>query len=249
MVGPQVMMSEYTPNGSIFLSEPASEIEAVLFDMDGVLVDSVPLHIKAWNTALADHGLPLLDRAAYVTALGRTNMDMIGKFLGRHGLDLSLESRREVVQSKERFFRLSIKEEALPLPGVVEWLEFLSKKHIRCAVASSGEMANVVAVLDALKLSDYFAAVLSGARLPKSKPDPSLFLHAAASVGAEPIRCLVVEDAPAGIQAAKAARMLCCALSTTCLPDELGQADLVLANLGAVDPASIFVDAAPDFMR
>ncbi len=242
-------MVERTPNGSIFLSEPPGEIEAVLFDMDGVLVDSVPLHIQAWNSTLADHGLPLLDRAAYLTALGRTNMDMIGKFLGRHGLDLSLESRREIVQSKERIFRFSIKEQAQAFPGVIEWLEFLSKKHIRCAVASSGEMANVVAVLDSLKLSDYFAAVLSGARLPKSKPHPSLFLYAAASVGAEPTRCLVVEDAPAGIQAAKAAHMLCCALSTTCLPDELRQADMVLANLGAVDPASLFVDTAPDFMR
>jgi beta-phosphoglucomutase-like phosphatase (HAD superfamily) len=104
-------------------------------------------------------------------------------------------------------------------------------------------------VLDALQLSDYFAAILSGARLPKSKPDPALFLQAAASVAAEPSKCLVVEDAPAGIQAAKAANMLCCALSTTCSADELRQADIVLADLAAADPACLFTDVIPNSPR
>lgn len=242
-------ISELAGNHSIFLSKPASEIKAVLFDMDGVLVDSVPLHVMAWNTALTSYGLPLLDHAAYMTALGRTNMDMIVRFLGRHNIELPLETRREIVQAKERFFRSNIREEAQAMPGVAAWLEFLTIEHIPCAVASSGEMANVVAVLDALHLSDYFAAILSGARLPRSKPDPALFLRAAASVDTEPTKCLVVEDAPAGIQAAKAAHMVCCALSTTCSPDELSEADILLANLGAADPASLFLDAASNSVR
>jgi len=237
-----MMTLEQVSIHSVFLSKPKAEIEAVLFDMDGVLVDSIPLHVTAWNTALGDAGLPPLDHAAYMNALGRTNMEMIVMFLARHNLQLPFANRRELVDAKERIFRARIKDEARALPGVHAWLEFLRIKHIRCAVASSGEMANVVAVLDSLQLSDYFASVLSGARLPKSKPDPALFLLAAASVGAEPGKCLVVEDAPAGIQAAKAAHMLCCALSVTCPPDELQQADILLENLGAVDPASLFTD-------
>jgi len=225
---------------SIFLTNPRREIEAVLFDMDGVLVDSVPLHVEAWNTALGEYGLPPLDYSAYMTALGRTNMDMIVRFLGRNNIELPMSRRRELVERKEQFFRSRIRDNAQAMPGVLDWLNFLAENRIRCAVASSGEMANVVAVLDALHLSDYFSSVLSGARLPKSKPDPMLFALAAASVGAEASKCLVVEDAPAGIEAAKAAHMLCCALFTTCSPEALAQADILLKNLAAADPASLF---------
>ena len=128
------------------------------------------------------------------------------------------------------------------MPGVINWLEFLRKKQIPCSVASSGEMANIVAVLDLLSLSDYFASILSGARLPASKPDPLIFTLAAASLGVRAEKCLVVEDAPAGIQAAKSANMLCCALATTCSPAELGQADILLENLARAEPDSLFAD-------
>jgi HAD superfamily hydrolase (TIGR01509 family) len=245
-MGCEVMsISQGALKPSVFLSKSGQEIAAVLFDMDGVLADSVPLHVSAWNSALQEYGLPLLDRGAYLTALGRTNLDMIGKFLGRHDRELPLSSRKEIVATKERLFRGLIKDEMRIMPGVIDWLEFLREKHIRCSVASSGEMANIVAVLDALHLSDYFLSVLSGARLPASKPDPTLFTLAAASLGARVDRCLVVEDAPAGIQAAKAANMLCCALSTTCSPDELRQADFLLENLAQAAPASFFTDGLP----
>ena len=169
-------------------------------------------------------------------------MDMVVRFLGKHGIELPLAARKGIVAAKEQIFRELLKDHARALPGVMQWLEFLSERHIRCALASSGEMANVVAVLEALQLSDYFAAILSGARLPRSKPDPALFLLAAAAVGTEPGKCLVVEDAPAGVQAAKAAGMVCCAVSTTCSADELQQADILLPNLGAADPASLFTE-------
>lgn len=240
--------SEHSLGNSIFLANPEREVEAVIFDMDGVLVDSVPLHVKAWNATLGEYGLPSLDYSAYLTALGRTNMDMIVKFLGRNHVDLPVTTRREIVERKERFFRSRIQEEAQAMPGVLDWLRFLANKRIRCAVASSGEMANIVAVLDALDLSDYFSSVLSGARLPKSKPDPMLFSLAAASLGVRPEKCLVIEDAPAGIQAAKAANMLCCALSTTCSSDLLSQADFLLENLAQIEPASLFkeITSAPE---
>lgn len=240
--------SERAPSHSIFLTNVEREVEAVLFDMDGVLVDSVPLHVKAWNATLGEYGLPSLDYGAYMTALGRTNMEMIVRFLGRNQIELPLPAQKEIVESKERFFRSRIKDEAQAMPGVIDWLAFLTEKRIPCAVASSGEMANIVAVLDTLQLSDYFSSVLSGARLPKSKPDPTLFSLAAASLGARPEKCLVIEDAPTGIQAAKAANMLCCALSTTCSSDLLSQADFLLENLAQIEPASLFksMTSAPE---
>ncbi len=238
-------ISQGALRSSVFLSKLGREVEAVLFDMDGVLADSVPLHVNAWNYALQEYKLPLLDRAAYLTALGRTNLDMIEKFLGRYGIHLALGYRKEIVAVKEHRFRELVKGDVQTLPGVIDWLEFLQQKYIPCAVASSGEMANIVVVLDALHLADYFLSILSGALLPASKPDPMLFLLAAASLGANANKCLVVEDAPAGIQAAKAASMLCCGLSTTCSPEHLGQADILLQNLADVDPASLFADARP----
>ena len=210
-----MLISEEAPKHSVFLCGPKREIEAILFDMDGVLVDSVPLHIKAWNSALKEYNLPPLDRNAYLAALGRTNLDMMAKYLDLHHTDLPLSSSKEIVAKKERLFRALIRNDAKTMPGVMDWLEFLRKKQIRCSVASSGEMANIVAVLESLRLSDYFTSILSGARLPAGKPDPMLFTLAAASLGVRPEKCLVVEDAPAGIQAAKAANMYCCALATT----------------------------------
>ena len=110
-------ISEQAISHSIFLSKLSGEIEAVLFDMDGVLVDSIPLHVQAWNSTMTDYGLPPLDHAAYINALGRTNMDMIARFLDRQSIELPLETRREIVNLKEDLFRSKIRAEAKIMPG------------------------------------------------------------------------------------------------------------------------------------
>jgi beta-phosphoglucomutase-like phosphatase (HAD superfamily) len=98
-------------------------------------------------------------------------------------------------------------------------------------VASSGPMANIVAVIGSLGVADYFDAMLSGAFLPRSKPDPAIFVQAAATVGASPHECLVIEDAVVGIEAAHRAGMRCLAVTTTHSADKLSHADLVLPTL------------------
>jgi beta-phosphoglucomutase family hydrolase len=231
-----------SPCRSIFLSGAKKRIDAILFDMDGVLVDSIPVHLKAWNSVLSEMNMPALDKKTYMSVLGRTNLDMVNKYLDMQNADFSLSVRKEMIETKERNFREFVRDDIKATPGVFDWLDFFKQKQIRCTVASSGEMANILVVLESLHISDYFASILSGAHLPASKPDPMIFTLAAASLGADPDNCLVIEDAPAGIQAAKSANMLCCAIATTFPPGELIQADLVLENLLKVPPETLFTD-------
>jgi HAD superfamily hydrolase (TIGR01549 family) len=231
---------EGTQNHSIFLMEPKREIKAILFDMDGVLADSIPLHIKAWNSVLGDSNMPALDQPTYLSSLGRTNLDVITKYLDLQHRPLPLSFRKDIIDRKEQLIRELIKDQIRVTPGVFDWLEFFKEKRIHCSVASSGEMANITLVLETLHISDYFASIISGAHLPAGKPDPMVFTLAAASLGVKPESCLVIEDAPAGIQAAKSAGMLCCALATTFSSVELQQADLLLENLASVHPGALF---------
>jgi HAD superfamily hydrolase (TIGR01509 family) len=237
-----MVLSRETPGYTIKLREPGREIEAILFDMDGVLADTIPAHIQAWNYALRENHLPELDRETYLVGLGRTNLDMLTGILELFDVDMPLATKKSLVVIKERFFREIIRENIKTTPGVMDWLDFFKKKQIRCSVASSGEMANITLILDALHISDYFTSIISGAKLPATKPDPMIFKLAAASLGAEPCKCLVIEDAPAGIKAAKSAGMACCAMATTLPFDQLQQADILLENLSRVSPENFFSD-------
>lgn len=225
---------------SISLRDPKWEIEAVLFDMDGVLVHSVVVHRKAWNAALGEKNLPPLNPQNYSSLMGRTSQDILDGYLDLQGISMPSSARIEILGRKERFLRQFLRQEIHSTPGVIPWLNFFKRKQIPCTVASSGEMGNIVSVLELLDLSDYFASILSGAHLSASKPDPTIFLLAAASLGVKPENCMVIEDAPAGIQAAKSANMLCCALATTLPREELIHADLLLDNLSQADPETLF---------
>lgn len=225
---------------SISLVDSTREVEAILFDMDGVLVNSITAHREAWNAALVEMKLPPLDPRSYESMLGKTSQEILNGYLDSQRLLMPLPSQAQLIGSKENYLKKFVKKGVQTTPGVIHWLNFFKSKEIPCAVASSGEMGNLVAVLEFLDLSDYFASIVSGALLKVSKPDPMIFLLAAASVGVEPEKCMVIEDAPAGIQAAKSAHMLCCALATSLPREELGQADLVLDNLSQTDPEILF---------
>jgi len=122
--------------------------------------------------------------------------------------------------------------------GVRRWLEWAKAEGIRQVVASSGEMANIAAIVTALEIGNYFDALVSGAFLPRSKPDPAIFLQAAGAAGVAPERCLVVEDGVVGIEAARRAGMRCLALTTTHPAERLQGADLVVDDLTDLDEAT-----------
>lgn len=173
---------------------------AFLFDMDGVLVDSNPLHCVAWGRYLAGCGLNVPDFERRM--LGKRNDEIVRDFWGEH---LSPEDVDAHGAAKERVYRELMRPEldARVLPGVREFLREYA--HVDAAVGSNAEPANVDFVLDGAGLRPYFSAVVHGHQVTRPKPDPEVYLRAAAALGRTPHECIVFEDSPAGIAAAQAA--------------------------------------------
>lgn len=202
------------------------KIQGVLWDMDGVLVDSGPAHYEAWVQTLTERGLPF----TYEQFQATFGMNTAATLDHLFGPTLGAEEVQAIDQRKESLFRQAVKGNARLLPGVSEWLTRLKGRGVRQAIASSAPQANIDALVDELDLGDYFQAIVSGAGLP-GKPAPDVFLVAARQIGVPPARCLVVEDAIAGVQAARNAGMRCIAVTTTNSAEKLAAADVVIDRL------------------
>ena len=182
---------------------------AVLFDMDGVLVDSHDAHLRSWRRLAAENDLPF-DAPAFVRGFGRKSREIItGWWPGRAGDAERLAAR------KEDLYRADVRRQFPPGDGAAELVRALAAAGYRLAVASSGPPQNVVLVLDALGVADRFDAVVTGEDVTRGKPDPEVFLAAAQRLGVPPARCLVVEDAPLGVRAAHRGGMAALAVLST----------------------------------
>jgi len=218
---------------------PIQSIQAVLWDMDGVLADSKELHLQAWRQICEIYHIAFTP-ALFGSFFGQSNPAIVEKLLQGTKRRLTQVQKDQVCQEKERLYRESARTNLVPTPGVKTWLDFLMEHSIPCAVASSAPMANIVMAVQTLGLADYFQALISGATLPAGKPDPAIFLRAAAALATDPARCLVIEDSPVGVQAAKSAGMLCLGLTTTNAARVLELADWVYPNLAVARPEEIF---------
>jgi len=203
---------------------------AVLFDMDGVLIDSRQHHLTAWHQLAREHGLE--HAADYFTQTFGLRNDAI---LGRLVPGIDAERLRALSERKETLYRDLAGRDTATLPGARELLAWLDERGAPRAVVTSAPRANLDLILDTLDLRGSFQALVAEEDATKGKPDPEGFLVAAARVGAAPARCVVIEDAPAGLAAAKAGGMRAVGVTTTHAADHLHEADLVVASL--VDPA------------
>lgn len=201
--------------------------------MDGVLADTGEAHFVAWQRMFAEQGFTLT-REEFAHTFGMANPAILRHWLGP---DLPRERIDVLAERKEALFREGVAE-VRPLPGVCKWLEWAKAHGIRQAVASSGEMANIAAIVAVLEIGNYFDALVSGAFLPKSKPDPAVFLQAAGALGVSPEECLVIEDGVVGVEAAARAGMRCLALTTTHPAERLEGADLVIECLEDLSEAT-----------
>lgn len=210
---------------------------AVIFDMDGVLVDSYRAHFKSWRTVAVEEGLSVTEEE-FANTFGRTSREIIAALWGeeRYTADqiLVLDDRKEAA------FRDIVRDDCPIMPGAVELLETLAGAGFALAVGSSGPPANIELVLDRLGCRHLFGAAITGMDVTRGKPDPQVFLLAADRLIIERARCAVVEDAPAGVAAANSAGMTGIGLASTGhTRDELSDARLVVDSLNELSPAAI----------
>jgi len=191
---------------------PTPMIQAVIFDVDGVLVDSYEAHFRSWKTLAAESAISL-SAAQFAETFGRTSRDII-RLLWPGGRELNEGTVRALDERKEALYREIIAEDFPVMDGARELVQALDRAGIRLAVGSSGPPENVGLVLERLGRSR-FAAVVTGRDVSRGKPDPQVFLIAARRLNVPARECVVVEDAPAGILAARAAGMASVALVST----------------------------------
>ncbi len=193
------------------------EIEGAIFDMDGVLVDNLDHHIRAWQQLGRKLGkdLPARDIRAL---FGRRNDEILRDLIDP---GLSAEQINRLSEHKEALYRQIIARDLRPTPGLLQFMDELQKSGIKRALATSGCLENADLVLDGLHLRDCFNAIVTGVDASRSKPDPEIFLLAARRLSVPASRCIVFEDSIAGITAALRAGCACIALTTTHSEDEL----------------------------
>jgi len=186
----------------------AGSIQAVIWDLDGVIIDSADEHRRSWHRLAQEEGLPFTDEQFWAT-FGQRNDTIIPLLWG----EMSPERVRELADRKEAYFREFIRETAAPLPGAIELLSALKEAGYQQALASSTPMANIDLISEVLGLKRYLTALVSGESVAHGKPAPDVFLKAASELEIEPRKCLVIEDAVAGVEAALAGGMYCIAVA------------------------------------
>jgi HAD superfamily hydrolase (TIGR01509 family) len=177
--------------------------KSVLWDLDGTLVDSEQYHWFAWRDSMAEAGVTLTHEE-FLKTFGLRNDAIVPQWIP----DAAPERIDQISAAKEQLYRRLVREGGLePLPGARHWTERLALEGWRQAIASSAPRENVDTMLEVLGLAPFFQAIVSAEDVKLGKPDPQVFLTAAARLGSAPAQSIVVEDAPAGIEAARRAGM------------------------------------------
>jgi beta-phosphoglucomutase len=214
-----------------------TSLYGVIFDVDGVLIDSYQAHFEAWQLVGKDRDFSISEEQ-FATSFGRTSREAIVEIFGLK--DLSPEQIAELDHVKEARYRELLANSFPELAGAGELVDALAAAGFRLAIGSSGPPPNVDLAIDKLRRRDKFSAIVTGRDVTRGKPDPQVFLLAAKRLGLPPARCCVIEDAPAGIEAAHRAGMKCIAVTSTGrTAEEQRVAELIVPTLRDVAPARI----------
>lgn len=191
-------------------------MKAVIFDMDGTMVDNMMVHHWAWQQSLRKLGLDLSLEEVRQQIHG-VNYEILVRLFGDR---FSHEERIAIADEKEANYRAIYRDEFTPIAGLMDWFETLHGANIPMAVATADPPENAHFLLDQLQIRDYFQAVFHAGDVQRGKPDPEIFLKAAAALDMPPEACLVFEDSPTGAAASYAAGCRSCIVTTTHAEDE-----------------------------
>jgi len=205
-------------------------MKAAIFDLDGVIVNTVPLHFKAWQNMFNEYGKEFTfeDYKQKVDGIPRTD--------GARAIltDLSDDELKKAADKKQGYFLEYLNKEEIPVYNTTtDLVKALKREDLKRGVISSSK--NCLSILKKVKLDDLFDVIITGNDITKGKPDPQVFFMAAEKMSVEPKDCVVFEDAVLGVEAAKRAGMKCVGIDRYGKPERLKKSDLVVSDLGEVN--------------
>lgn len=196
----------------------------VIFDMDGVIIDSNPYHKVALKQFCAQHGYELTDQQLREKIYGRTNKEWIVNLFG----NLPEKQIKEFAEEKEALYRELHKNDIKPVDGLITFLDLLVHHHIPRAIGTSAPQSNVEFSLSRTQTAKYFDTILNDTFVTHSKPHPEIYLKCAQALGLPNHRCIVIEDSLSGVEAGKAAGSKVIGITTTHTHEELSHCDLII---------------------
>ncbi len=203
-------------------------MKAILFDLDGLMVDSEPHSLASWEAVLEERGVQL-DQLTIESILGLRIDTTARTLIDKYNLPDTVQALSD---AKTDYQIAHLEGKVKPMPGLIELLDEIDRRGLKKAVASSGIRRYVEEVLRVNGLLDRFSVIITGDQVAHGKPAPDVFLAAARALNVEPSYCLVLEDAATGVQAAKAAGMTCIAVPDHGMAKlDLSQADQIMASL------------------
>ena len=219
-----------------------NKLHGLIFDVDGVIADTEAVNARVSIKVFADlFGVEGVVREDFEAGLGRGAEEYVKAGARAHGLELTDEQVEQATQLRQEYFLNILTEEPLPpFPGVLEIMdEAMQREDFRVAIATSGTLEKSRAVLNAVGVPYRKMVYINGNDVKHKKPDPELFLTAAHRMGIQPANCVVIEDAPNGVQAAKAAGAKCIAVTNSTTAAKLTEADLICDSLEQINVETI----------
>jgi len=204
-------------------------VRAIIFDMDGVIIDSEPINYSANKRIFEELGIPM-NKSLYSNYIGVSNQEMWQDLKNEYDLQQSVEELLE----KQNLENLELLKEGVkePIEGVIELLQTLKENNYKIALASSSPMRLIKEVLCTFDIEKYFEVVVSSEYVARGKPKPDIFIYTAGLLKVKPYECVVIEDSKNGVKAAKAAGMKCIGFKNpNSLNQDLSKADLVVENM------------------